>query len=84
MIYRYDKTKIVTFKGTWVEIIINVGVVLFNLIKSIIVYLITLLVYKKLSTRIHHHTGDKKKREVIFEDGAVLFFKKLGNWKIMY
>jgi len=21
---------------------------------------------------------------VIFEDGAVLFFKKLGNWKIMY
>ncbi|MFR2989126.1 MAG: hypothetical protein ACLTMR_09900 [Faecalibacillus sp.] len=46
MIYRYDKTKIVTFKGTWVEIIINVGVVLFNLIKSIIVYLITLLVYK--------------------------------------
>ena len=83
MIYRYDKTKIVTFKGTWVEIIINVGVVLFNLIKSIIVYLITLLVYKKLSTIIHHHTGDKK-REVIFEDGAVLFFKKLGNWKIMY
>ncbi|EDS17387.1 MAG: hypothetical protein ACLSU6_11380 [Thomasclavelia ramosa] len=58
MIYRYDKTKIVTFKGTWVEIIINVGVVLFNLIKSIIVYLITLLVYKKLSTIIHHHTGD--------------------------
>ncbi|BFL08555.1 hypothetical protein K120096G11_16170 [Thomasclavelia ramosa] len=57
MIYRYDKTKIVTFKGTWVEIIINVGVVLFNLIKSIIVYLITLLVYKKLSTIIHH-TGD--------------------------
>lgn len=55
---RYDKTKIVTFKGTWVEIIINVGVVLFNLIKSIIVYLITLLVYKKLSTIIHHHTGD--------------------------
>ena len=52
-----DKTKIVTFKGTWVEIIINVGVVLFNLIKSIIVYLITLLVYKKLSTIIHH-TGD--------------------------
>ena len=58
LIYRYDKTKIVTFKGTWVEIIINVGVVLFNLIKSIIVYLITLLVYKKLSTIIHHHTGD--------------------------
>jgi len=57
LIYRYDKTKIVTFKGTWVEIIINVGVVLFNLIKSIIVYLITLLVYKKLSTIIHH-TGD--------------------------
>ena len=83
MIYRYDKTKIVTFKGTWVEIIINVGVVLFNLIKSIIVYLITLLVYKKLSTIIHH-TGDLKNREVIFEDGAVLFFKKLGNWKIMY
>lgn len=52
------KLKLLLLKEQWVEIIINVGVVLFNLIKSIIVYLITLLVYKKLSTIIHHHTGD--------------------------